>query len=200
MRLTALPQTFKEAIALVAGIAPTPLMDTLVALLLAKTVIAATGVGIFDALGDAALTTAEIAERCGSNPRATEKLLRALVACKYLKCRDDRFTLASASRRWISNNGPLHSAIVHVGLDLRFMNFEEYVKHGKSQEFHSAPYSLLRAGLADLQTIKAMAERVGFELRLSNEINKLGGANGTSNLHNSTKTINSTFYWTLNGR
>jgi hypothetical protein len=45
-----------------------------------------------------------------------------------------------------------------------------------------------------------LAERVGFEPRLSNKINRLGGANGTSNLHNSTKTMNSTLYWTLNGR
>jgi hypothetical protein len=30
-----------------------------------------------------------------------------------------------------------------------------------------------------------LAERVGFEPKLSNEINTLGGANGTSNLHNS---------------
>ena len=29
---------------------------------------------------------------------------------------------------------------------------------------------------------KKLAERVGFEPRLSNEINQLGGANGTSNL------------------
>jgi hypothetical protein len=36
-------------------------------------------------------------------------------------------------------------------------------------------------------------EGVGFEPRLSNEINKLEGANGTSNLHNSTKIMNSTF-------
>jgi hypothetical protein len=45
-----------------------------------------------------------------------------------------------------------------------------------------------------------LAERVGFGARLPNEINKLGGANGRSNLHSSTKTINSTLYWTLNGR
>jgi hypothetical protein len=38
---------------------------------------------------------------------------------------------------------------------------------------------------------------VGFEPRLSNEINKLEGANGTSNPLNITKTFNSTFYWTL---
>jgi hypothetical protein len=45
-----------------------------------------------------------------------------------------------------------------------------------------------------------MAERVGFEPRLPNKISKLGGANGTSNLQDSARTNNSTFYWTLNGR
>jgi transposase len=45
--------------------------------------------------------------------------------------------------------------------------------------------------------LKKLAERVGFEPRLSNEINKLGGANGTANLHNSTKTTNSISYWTF---
>jgi hypothetical protein len=47
---------------------------------------------------------------------------------------------------------------------------------------------------------KELAERVGFEPRLSNKINKLGGANGIPNLRNSAKANNSTSYWTLNGR
>jgi hypothetical protein len=54
--------------------------------------------------------------------------------------------------------------------------------------------------LSNLFILNNLAERVGFEPRLSNEINKLGGANGTPNLRNSAKTNNSTSYWTLNGR
>jgi hypothetical protein len=38
-----------------------------------------------------------------------------------------------------------------------------------------------------------LAERVGFEPSVSNKINKLGGANGTSNLWNSTRVMNSMF-------
>jgi hypothetical protein len=53
------------------------------------------------------------------------------------------------------------------------------------------------AGFHCPQAVENMAERVGFEPRLFHEINKSGGANGASNLHNSTKTTNSTFYWTL---
>jgi ubiquinone/menaquinone biosynthesis C-methylase UbiE len=115
-------------------------MDTLVGLLLAKTIIAATTIGIFDALETGPLTAAEIAERCGSDTKATEKLVRALFACKYLKYESNRFKLAPVSRRWLPSNASrsLHSAILHRSLDLRFMNFEEYVRIGKTQEFHSA--------------------------------------------------------------
>ena len=49
MRLMSVPENIAEAAALVAGAVPTPLMDTLVGLLLAKTIMAATAVGVFDA-------------------------------------------------------------------------------------------------------------------------------------------------------
>ena len=68
MRLGAIPQNLKESIALATGLVPTPLMDTLVALLLAKTIIAATAVGIFQTLEREPLTADEIASRCGSDP------------------------------------------------------------------------------------------------------------------------------------
>jgi len=140
MRLSSMPQNFRECLALACGMAPTPLMDTLVGLLLAKTIIAATTIGIFDALETEPLTAAEIAEKCGSEAKATEKLVRALFACKYLKCEGNRFKLAPVSRRWLPRKAfrSLHWAILHRSLDLRFMNFEEYVRHGKSQDFHSA--------------------------------------------------------------
>ena len=50
MKLSSMPQSFRECVAFACGMVPTPLMDTLVGLLLAKTIIAATTIGIFDAL------------------------------------------------------------------------------------------------------------------------------------------------------
>jgi SAM-dependent methyltransferase len=141
MRLCSLPQSFAESIALVTGMVPTPLMDTLVALLLAKTVMAATALGVFDALEMSPLTATQIAERCGSDPVATEKLLRALCACKYLKWEGARFELGPVSRRWMTRKWPdsLRSAVLLRNLDLRFMNFEEYVQRGTTRDlFHSA--------------------------------------------------------------
>ena len=81
MRLASLPQSFTELMGLVSGIAPTPLMDTLVALLLAKTVMAATALGVFDVLEERPLTAFQVAEACNADLVAMEKLLRALCAC-----------------------------------------------------------------------------------------------------------------------
>jgi len=185
MRLAAIPQNFRESIALAAGLVPTPLMDTLVALLLAKTVIAATAVGIFDALETEPLTAGEIAERCGSDRKATEKLVCALFACKYLKYRGNRFTLAPVSRRWLLRKAfrSLHSAILHRSLDLRFMNFEEYVRHGKSQEFHAAlspeEWRIYHQGQADhaAQIIDEVIERIPLPCHAMDLLD-LGGGHG----------------------
>jgi ubiquinone/menaquinone biosynthesis C-methylase UbiE len=185
MRLAAIPQNFRESIALAAGLVPTPLMDTLVALLLAKTVIAATAIGIFDALEAGPLTAAEIAERCGSDRKATEKLVCALFACKYLRHRNNGFTLAPVSRRWLSRKAfrSLHSAILHRSLDLRFMNFEEYVRFGKSQEFHAAlspeEWRIYHRGQADhaAQIIDEVIERIPLPCHAMDLLD-LGGGHG----------------------
>jgi hypothetical protein len=185
MRLAAIPQNFRELIALAAGLVPTPLIDTLVALLLARTIITATAVGIFDALETEPLTAIEIAERCGSDPKATEKLVRALFACKYLKYRENRFTLAPVSRRWLLRKAfrSLHSAILHRSLDLRFMNFEDYVRHGKSHEFHSAlspeEWRIYQQGQADhaAQMMDEVIERISLPPHATDLLD-LGGGHG----------------------
>jgi SAM-dependent methyltransferase len=185
MRLSSLPENLTESIALFSGIVPTPLMDTLVALLLAKTVIAATAVGVFDALETGPFTAIEVAERCGCDAAATEKLLRALYACKYLKYTENRFELAAISRRWISRKRPdsLHAAILHRNLDLRFMNFEEYLQRGKTQEFHSAlsaeDWRIYHEGQAShaAQMVDEVVERASLP-RNAKDLLDLGGAHG----------------------
>jgi SAM-dependent methyltransferase len=176
----------KECIALAAGIVPTPLMDTIVALLLAKTVITAAAIGIFDALETGPLAAAEIAARCGSDPKATEKLLRALFACRYLKFKQNRFMLAPLSHRWLlkKSSNSLHSAMLHRNLDLRFMDFEDYVRHGNSREFHSAltpeEWPVYHRGQADhaAQIINEVIDRVPLPPH-AKDLLDLGGGHGS---------------------
>jgi SAM-dependent methyltransferase len=138
VRLGAVPQNITELLGLAAGVVPTPLMDTVVALLLARTIMTATALGIFDALEDGALTAEAISVCCGTNPGATDRLLRALYGCRYLESTQDRYRLAPVARRWLLRSQPqsLHAAILQRALDLRFMMFEDYVKDGKTQDFH----------------------------------------------------------------
>ena len=63
------------------------------------------------------------------------------------------------------NGTPLRIATLHV-------------THSKDERGPESGFRIL----SNLFILNNMAERVGFEPRLSNEINKLGGANGTSNL------------------
>jgi hypothetical protein len=185
VKLSALPQNLRECVALACGMVPTPLIDTLVGLLLATTIIAATAIVIFDVLETEPLTATEIAEPCGSDRKATEKLVCALFACKYLRHRNNRFTLAPVSRRWLSRKASrsLRSAILHRSLDLRFMNFEEYVRSGKSQEFHAAlspeEWRIYQQGQADhaAQIIDEVIERIPLPCHAMDLLD-LGGGHG----------------------
>jgi hypothetical protein len=100
MRLNAVPKNLFGRIALRAGVVPTPLGDTIVAMTLARTIMVATKLGIFEALGKGACTTHEIAIRCGGlDQHATEALLFALDGAGYVRCKEMRYTLAPVAKK-----------------------------------------------------------------------------------------------------
>jgi SAM-dependent methyltransferase len=138
LRLSSVPQNLLERIALAFNLAPTPILDTLVALLLAKTIMAATAMNLFDVLERGPLTIEEIVSECGTQPLPTEKLLRALYACEYLRFKNNRYGLAPVSKRWLLTSHPrsLRSAVLHRKLDLRAMEFETYLQTGQGPGFH----------------------------------------------------------------
>src|SRR5690348_4483923 len=85
MKLGHLPETPLEAAALAIGLVPTPVLDTLIALLLAQSVITATRLGVFEALEAGPLDAREVATRCDADPQAMEKLLGALAGMGYVR-------------------------------------------------------------------------------------------------------------------
>ena len=60
MKQGAIPENPLEAVALAAGLVPTPLLDTIISLLLARTVLVANRLGVFAALADGPQTAAEV--------------------------------------------------------------------------------------------------------------------------------------------
>lgn len=139
MRLTTVPTSALEAAGLALGLGPTPLADTMLALLLARTIMAATSAGIFEVLADGPLTAQQVAARCNTEPRATEKLLYALAGAGYVRASARSYRLAPVARRWLlaDSKTSLRDATLHRYLDLQFMgHFEEYLRTGIPLDYH----------------------------------------------------------------
>lgn len=162
MRLGAEPEGWVEALALAAGLVPTPLIDTLMAAGLCRTLMVASRVGVFDALEGGALDAAELARRCGTHPGATRKLLFALAGNGYLEAEGDRFGLAPAARRWLlsSNRESLRDHMELMFLAWRWLeHYETYVRSGEPLDVHGEldeeSWGLYQRGMRSLAALTA---------------------------------------------
>jgi len=136
MRLNASPENLLERIALRAGVVPTPLGDTIVAMTLARTIMVATKLGVFEALAKAECNAQDIATRCGLDRHATEALLFALAGAGYVRSKGKRYTLAPVARKWLLKSSPqsLYDYMLFNFLnwtwDERFEDFMMWVIYG----------------------------------------------------------------------
>ena len=101
MRIGVVAENMLERLANAFNLIPRPALETLPALLLARSILSATKLGVFEALVEAPLTVGEVAARCSTNARATEKLLNALVGARYLRIVRGRYALTSETRKWL---------------------------------------------------------------------------------------------------
>jgi len=106
MKIGVIPENILERVALAAGVVPTPVLETHGATMLARTIMAATKLGVFEALASGPLTAHKVAAHCGTDPRATEKLLTALAGCGYVRAEQGQYTLAPVARTWLLADSP----------------------------------------------------------------------------------------------
>lgn len=121
------------------GLLPRPLMDTAVAMLLSRTVVTGSRLGVFEALSAGPLAADDVAARCGMDARATGKLLFALSGCRYLEERGGRYALTPMARKWMLPGAPgsVHDAVLHRKLDAKLMEHaEEFLRTGVPTDFH----------------------------------------------------------------
>jgi len=140
MKIGLIPENALERIALLTGQVPTPIAHTLGGIVLARTVMAATKLGVFESLRAKAHTAAEVAAACSADPFATGKLLDALVSSGYLASRGARYRLTSLSRKWVLKDSPrsLHDAILYEALEWEWLtHLDEFVRSGKPLDFHA---------------------------------------------------------------
>jgi ubiquinone/menaquinone biosynthesis C-methylase UbiE len=139
MKIAAVPETFLERLITFAGLAPTPLIDTFHAVIVARAVMVATKLGVFETLADGPCTAPEVAHRLHVDGAATEKLLNVLVATRYLGFRGGRYALTRIARRWLLGHSPWS---VRDNILLRFMEWqavetlENFVCTGRPLDVH----------------------------------------------------------------
>ncbi|HEX5156849.1 MAG TPA: methyltransferase [Ktedonobacterales bacterium] len=139
MRLGAIPRGVVERIVFALGLVPTPLLDSIIALLLARTVMVATRLGVFETMSGQPRHAEAIAKQCQTAPAATHKLLDALVGVGYLRLRGRLYSLAPVARRWLLKDSKwsLHDAILMQFMDEQFIaQMESFVRTGAPIEIH----------------------------------------------------------------
>lgn len=140
MRLGVIPENPIEWVVARLNIAPRPLFETQMAFTLARLVMVATKLGVFDAVGAEERTAGEVAERCGTDPAATGKLMFALAGAGYLVETDGGYRASPVTRKWLLGESPKSLA------DKLLMQFhewdwmeraEDYVRTGSPLELHT---------------------------------------------------------------
>jgi SAM-dependent methyltransferase len=139
VRLGILADNLLERLALLSGLLPPGIFECWFGMMLARTVMAATKLNVFENLAAAPLTAEEVAQRCGTHPGATEKLLNALVGVGCLRVRGRRYSLRRSARAWVLKEGKnsfRDQNLLHY-LEWRWWeNCEEYVRTGKPLRVH----------------------------------------------------------------
>jgi len=89
---------------------PATLRDLAMGFQQSRVLLTAVELRLFSLLGDAGLTSAELAGRAATDPRATDRLLNALCALELLVKRDGRFWNTPESRRYLDDGSPEYAA------------------------------------------------------------------------------------------
>jgi SAM-dependent methyltransferase len=167
MKIGAIPENLLERIALMAGVVPTPFVDSF-CYVLARTIMAATKLGVFEALRAGPRTAAVVAAECGTHPHATGKLLDTLVSSGYLQLEGEQYTLAPIARKWLLKDTPqsMHDIVMLRYVDWEWLtHLEEFVVTGTPLDIHRElppeHWSLYQRGMRSLAsaTVGEMTRR-----------------------------------------
>jgi SAM-dependent methyltransferase len=128
-----------ERLVLALGLAPEPLMHTHMSFIRARAIMVATKLGVFEALAGGGLPAGRVAERCGTSPSATTKLLDALVGSAYLHSGDGVYSLTPLSRKWLLADAPqsIRDKVLFELVEWAMVEqLESFVRTGRALDLH----------------------------------------------------------------
>jgi SAM-dependent methyltransferase len=186
MKLGVIPETAIERIGLITGQVPIPIAHALGGIVLARTVMVATSLGVFEALRARRLAAGEVAMACGADSFAIGKLLDALVSAGYLTFRRGAYGLTRMSRKWLLADSPvsLRDAILYEAVEWRWLTgLDEFVRSGRPLDFHATmtaeEWALYQRGMRAIAGLSAgeVARRVPVP-RGARAMLDIGGSHG----------------------
>ena len=186
MRLQIVPESLLDRVALTFNLVPVPLGDTQVAFNTARAIMAASVLGVFEAIGKEPLTAEDVAARCNLHPGATKQLLHCLTAVHYAHYAKGKFSLPKRLAKWLLRDSPTSVAdkLEFQLIEWNWMaRLEDFVRTGKPIEFHANmtahEWSMYQKGMRDMSA--TIAEQVGKKLKLPDGAERMldvGGAHG----------------------
>lgn len=139
MRLGLIPESVVERVGAWLGAATPAAMTEPYAPLYARALVLATELGMFDAIGSKGLAASDVATACGTDPRATERLLNLLVTMRYLAYRNGAYHLTRESERWLLRDAPgsIRDLVLMKRLEWRWIEgLDDYLRTGTPLEVH----------------------------------------------------------------
>ena len=186
MKIGAIPENLVERLAMFFGLVPTPIVDTFHAIIVARAVMVATKLDVFDALKSHPVSAMDLAAQLGLDAAALEKLLNVLVAIGYVQSGPAGFASTRLTRKWLMRDSPQS---IRDNMLLRFLEWqatestEEFVRTGKALDVHALirdeQWGVYQRGMRSLARLSApeVATRVpGLENPLT--MLDIGGGHG----------------------
>jgi SAM-dependent methyltransferase len=186
MKLAPKAENMMERIALMANLAPRPLLDTQIAFVAARAIMVAADVGIFEVLGKAEQDAETIARDCGTDARATRQLVDCLVGIGYATWRDGKYGLAAPMRKWLLRSSPnsIVNKLAYEALEWDFVGKTgEFVRSGKPLAVHDGftqrDWAVYQDAMRDVAVTPAveLAKRLPVP-RGATQLLDIGGSHG----------------------
>jgi SAM-dependent methyltransferase len=187
MKLDVVPETLLERLALRAGLVPRPFLQTVLAGGMARALLVAVKLGVFETLKDSAMTSEEVAARIGTHPYPTGKLLNALTGMSYLSLEGGRYSLTTDARKWLLDGSS--TSLRDWILEQEFIEWrhidrlEDFLRTGTALDLHAdlgeEEWALYQRGMRNIASLSAgeLARRVPVP-RGARDMLDVGGSHG----------------------
>ncbi|HYI66039.1 MAG TPA: methyltransferase [Candidatus Limnocylindrales bacterium] len=138
MRVGLMAENPLETAIIASGVVPVAMLEAY-APVYARAMVAATKLGVFEALRDGSRSAQAVADTCGTDARATEKLLNLLVTMRYVRHRGGAYAIARHVRRWLLADAPgsIRDVILMKELEWSWIDqLEAFVRDGRPLDVH----------------------------------------------------------------